>query len=248
MHKLNSVVLHEIVNCNPTHFTQVNTKLFLELCNFVGSGAVTIEEVFQLSASNSDLFCMTFDDGYSSDYEIVFPQLLKNNQKATFFVVTNWIDEPGYLTKSQIKEMHEYGMQIGSHSLSHPNLVKVDRERASKELLDSRLFLEDLISSPVSTFAFPFGFESPSLTALVFEKGYQFCCNSRHGLISVGAPIIPRNSINASFNTAKLERALKAEFHQQILWYSEDKIKLYLKTKMPKFYERIVKLVFLKKS
>lgn len=61
------------------------------------------------------------------------------------------------MTSRQVREMHEAGMQIGAHTVSHPILAKLDVESARDEIAASKRFLEDLIGERVGWFAYPNG-------------------------------------------------------------------------------------------
>jgi peptidoglycan/xylan/chitin deacetylase (PgdA/CDA1 family) len=67
---------------------------------------------------------LTFDDGYRDNYEYAFPLLVKHAMRATFFVVTDFIDEerPEYLTWPMAREMYAAGMSIESHGRNHVSL------------------------------------------------------------------------------------------------------------------------------
>ena len=75
----------------------------------------------------------TFDDGGISFLTIIAPILEKYNQKGIFFISTQYIDTPLFLTKKQIKELRERGHIIGSHSHSHPQNIS---ELANSDLLE----------------------------------------------------------------------------------------------------------------
>ncbi|MFN8491852.1 MAG: polysaccharide deacetylase family protein [Caldilineaceae bacterium] len=73
---------------------------------------------------------LTFDDGYRDAYENAFPLLKAHGMKATFFVITDFIDEkqPEYLTWDMARTMLAAGMSIESHSRNHASLRKRDKD------------------------------------------------------------------------------------------------------------------------
>jgi peptidoglycan/xylan/chitin deacetylase (PgdA/CDA1 family) len=71
---------------------------------------------------------ITFDDGYRDTYENAFPLLRTHGMTATFFVITDFIDEqrPLYLSWDMAREMLAAGMSIESHSRNHFTLEGQD--------------------------------------------------------------------------------------------------------------------------
>jgi peptidoglycan/xylan/chitin deacetylase (PgdA/CDA1 family) len=81
----------------------------------------------------------------------------------------------------QIRDMHAAGITIGSHTLSHPRLSECAPEVIRTELADSKVRLEDILSSPITHFAYPFGLYNDN-TRQLFEKcGYHSACSTRSG-------------------------------------------------------------------
>lgn len=140
---------------------------------------------------------LTFDDGYYNNFDGAFLPLIKFNMKATWFITSNIIDsyanwlgtknpETRILTATQIKEMEHYGMEIASHTCSHPHLVTLSLEDQSVEMQQSKNKLESIINDSISSFAYPYGvYDQSSLQALI-DCGYSHACTVQPGWVGGG--------------------------------------------------------------
>jgi peptidoglycan/xylan/chitin deacetylase (PgdA/CDA1 family) len=126
-------------------------------------------------------FCLTFDDGCASDYHEAFPALTELDQRATFFVVPALVDTPGHVTWPQLREMVAAGMEIGSHSLTHPFLHELDAAGIRHEFGESKRQLEDRLGAAVCSASLPRGWEPPHCEPILAELGYHAFCTSRVG-------------------------------------------------------------------
>lgn len=124
---------------------------------------------------------LTFDDGYADNYIHAFPLLRQRGFHGTFFIITDFLDKNGYLTWEQVKEMHGAGMEIGSHTLDHPDLTRLPPQQALRQLRESRLVLEDRLGKPVLFLSYPSGKYNPALIRLVQEAGYQAAVATTYG-------------------------------------------------------------------
>ena len=77
---------------------------------------------------NKSNFLLTFDDGFSSDFEIVFPMLKLMKINAVFFIVTSSIGKKGYLNEEQIVNLSNMGMTVGSHSVNHFDMLNLSKK------------------------------------------------------------------------------------------------------------------------
>jgi len=98
---------------------------------------------------------ITFDDNQLSQYELAMPTLQKHGQIAVFYMIAGRLDSKGLLTREMIKDMAAKGMDIESHTMTHPVLTAVDAPRLEWELKESRRILEELIGKPVLHVAYP---------------------------------------------------------------------------------------------
>lgn len=124
---------------------------------------------------------ITIDDGYISGYTEAWPILKKFGYPATLFVYTNYISSGGKsITWQQLAEMRDAGVEIGSHSVSHASLNarkgRTDAEYEAwlwNELKGSKDILEQHLSTPIRTHAFPFGTANEHVKAAGLKAGYE---------------------------------------------------------------------------
>ncbi|MEA2086740.1 MAG: polysaccharide deacetylase family protein [Candidatus Caldatribacteriota bacterium] len=130
---------------------------------------------------------ITIDDGFKSTYTLAYPVLKKYNFPATLFIYTNFIEKNnGSLTWEEIREMTKNNIEIGSHTLSHCNLLKYKKNeshetylaRIRKEIFLSKEILESEIGRKVKFFAYPYGVYSPIIKNLVIQAGYEGILNA----------------------------------------------------------------------
>jgi peptidoglycan/xylan/chitin deacetylase (PgdA/CDA1 family) len=116
---------------------------------------------------------ISFDDGWAQQYAAAFPILKKNSMIGTFFVYTNALDKSQFMTWKQVEEMSAAGMDIQSHTLTHPHLRQLAPEAAAKEIGDSKMALEKRLGKPVTAFDYPFGEYNTAVIDLVKKAGYE---------------------------------------------------------------------------
>lgn len=115
---------------------------------------------------------LTFDDGWENQYTYAFPLLKKYNDTATFFIFTNAIDYRHFLTWQEIEEMHKSGMEIGSHTKSHPYLSKLSYDVLREEISESKKILEKHLGMRITAFSSPFGYSNTAIVSLITDAGY----------------------------------------------------------------------------
>ena len=157
-----------------------------------GWNTARVKDLADPGSLPSRTLIITFDDGYADNFEGAFKPIVENGMVATWFIATDamgnyasWMGNrsPEYamLTTSQLREMAGAGMEIGSHTCSHPDLSRLEFASQLEEVSRSKEILESLLGQPVNSFAYPFGkFNEASLKA-VEEAGYNHACSTRPG-------------------------------------------------------------------
>jgi peptidoglycan/xylan/chitin deacetylase (PgdA/CDA1 family) len=100
---------------------------------------------------------ITFDDGYATTYDKALPILDRAGIEATAFVTTSQIGQPGYMTWDKVKKLqNDYQWEIGSHTVTHPELPTLTTANIATELQQSKSALVNQ-GLQVSSFASPYG-------------------------------------------------------------------------------------------
>ncbi|MBC8052943.1 MAG: polysaccharide deacetylase family protein [Sphingobacteriaceae bacterium] len=235
----NSVVLHRLTNLKTRLFEDVHVDHFRYLVERIASNAVTTSE---LENSSDKAWVITFDDGFESDYSIALPILLKHNARAVFFIVPSFIGKPEYMTWDQVKNLHANGMEIGSHSFTHPNFAKLTIDQKIHELAVSKTTIENMLNIKVKSFAIPFGMYDEETIKCVFQAGYEFCFTSQHGQFNYNDRIIPRNSVNSKMDMDAINDILFPSTRVRVKWVVEDLVKKQIKAVFGKRYASIRKI------
>jgi len=139
---------------------------------------------------NECLVALTFDDGFDECHSVIAPLLEKHNCRAAFFINANYIDSNktyqhefhhriNTLTKTpmswqQVTELHHHGHVIGTHTLDHLNLSKLNEDEINFQLEKNKHILEDKLNYSCDYFAWTFGrmVDFPE-TALEYARKYH---------------------------------------------------------------------------
>lgn len=125
---------------------------------------------------------ITFDDGWTSVLSEAAPILRDYGIPWLLFVVTSWSDHQSAWAKEfilpwrDIDRLMAQGVQIGSHSVTHPDFALIQRNQVVDELYGSRdIILRRLGFAPVA-FGIPYGQSTnwtPAAAESAREAGYE---------------------------------------------------------------------------
>ena len=112
---------------------------------------------------------LTFDDAYADVACYALPVLKRYGFTGLVFVVTSligqtnkWDEAAGYpslamMTAEQIRYWAQQGIEFGAHTRTHPDLTRVSSQRLEEEIAGSGKDLEELLQTPITSFAYPYG-------------------------------------------------------------------------------------------
>ena len=122
---------------------------------------------------------LTFDDGYLDAYTDALPTLQRYGFIGTFYLVNNFMGQPGYMSWEQAGEMNKAGMEIGAHTLDHLDLTVIDQGEARRQIEQSKIDIEARLGVIVSSFCYPSGRYTGETVALVRELGFANATTTR---------------------------------------------------------------------
>jgi peptidoglycan/xylan/chitin deacetylase (PgdA/CDA1 family) len=138
--------------------------------------------------------CITFDDGFVSNWEKALPCMTELGCRSINYLVadrlgqtSDWEAREGgeadpLMNESQIKEWLAAGHGIGAHTCTHPRLSLLSRDQAKEEIVASKKKLEDRFGLPVEHFAYPYGDYNQTTVDLVREAGFKTAVTMHRGV------------------------------------------------------------------
>ena len=128
---------------------------------------------------------LTFDDGLVDNIETLAPLLQEEGAPATVFVVSGWLGRPHrsvpwtrIMTEVELGELHATGIEIGAHSVSHPDLSSLSYDDALEELAGSKNQLESVLGESVEVAAYPYGRASAETVRACRDAGFTAACSA----------------------------------------------------------------------
>jgi len=119
---------------------------------------ISLHDLETANKLTSNTIVLTFDDGYACLHEFVAQYLINKNIPFAIFSTIDFLNKPMYLTGEQLKILSKHNLcTVGAHSVSHPILRKLNDLKSKVEIVNSKSFLEEILTKEVEYFAYPYG-------------------------------------------------------------------------------------------
>ena len=195
----NTILLfHSVSEENNSDIYDINIKKFQNIIEFLNNN-YEFGKFNDLLKLNNKII-ITFDDGYLNNLKLAIPVLQKFEVPSHIFVTTDFIEsrKKEYLNQNDLKELSKIqNVSIGSHGKSHTKLENLDDNKIESELIESKKFIEDIISKEVNSVSYPHGSFNERVIKIIKNSEYKFGATSVFGSIStnVNKFILPRIDI-----------------------------------------------------
>lgn len=155
-----------------------------------GVSLSTLLSIWNRDEPAHGVVALTFDDGFANNLDEAVPVLQQYSFSATVFVVAGrlggdnqWPGQGGgipqlpLLSVQALRALPPETLEVGSHTLDHPDLTTLNPAEAERQLVGGRQRLEELLGRAVTTFAYPLGRATPQIVKRAREI-YQASCST----------------------------------------------------------------------
>jgi peptidoglycan/xylan/chitin deacetylase (PgdA/CDA1 family) len=206
------LMYHQItdeLNCTKLPKLRVSPRRFARQLNFLqkhGYKTLTLSQALKHRGPQKAVV-LTFDDAYADFYYQAWPLLKQKGMTATLFVVSSeiggcnrWdlpkgLPQESLITREQLKELDQGGIEIGGHSHSHAMLTSLNDSRLLREVTGCQKILTDITGHPARTFSYPYGLYNDRVCQAVSRAGFTMACTIKPGKLMPKATqplLIPR--------------------------------------------------------
>jgi peptidoglycan/xylan/chitin deacetylase (PgdA/CDA1 family) len=186
-----------------------------------------------LTRSATPALLLTFDDGGASGVDRIAGLLEARGWRAHFFVVSELIGKPGFLTVEGMRRLHASGHVVGSHSASHPaRLSHCPPDVIRREWQDSCSRIADVVGAQVITGSVPGGFYSRTVGQIAAQCGLRVLFTSEptirphrlDDMLVLGRISVTRRTSDRAL-AALVQMRPRALLGQQISWGAKKVVK-----------------------
>jgi peptidoglycan/xylan/chitin deacetylase (PgdA/CDA1 family) len=155
-----------------------------------GYRAVTLQRVLDSWRGAATLparpVVLSFDDGYLSDVKTALPVLKTRAWPGVLNLEVANLKPVWGIRPPGVRKLIAAGWEIDAHTLTHPDLTRLDATRLRDEVAGSRAAIRARFHVPVNFFCYPAGRYDATVVAAVQRAGYLGATTTSYGLAKPG--------------------------------------------------------------
>ena len=177
--------------------------------------AVTLRQVYDYWVRGKPLprqpIVISFDDGTMGQETHALPVLRKLHWPGVLNLKVNALESPYTLPPWRVRQMLAAGWELDSHTITHPDLTRVDDAQLWREVRGSRIQLQRLFHVPVDFFCYPSGRYDAHVVDAVRRAGYLGATTTNYGFARPpGLYSLSRVRVDGSDHLAGFARKLQS--------------------------------------
>lgn len=143
---------------------------------------------------------VTFDDGYKNAQQAAAPILSELGMKGSFFIITGMVGNEDKMTQESLLEMKKNPLiSLESHTVSHIDLQYATPNEASRQLTESKTYLDQLLHQNTSVICYPSGRYNDQTGDIATKAGYQLGLTTQPGLASRADGLFALHRVRVSY-------------------------------------------------
>jgi peptidoglycan/xylan/chitin deacetylase (PgdA/CDA1 family) len=166
----------------------VHPERFREHLTLLAERRVPVVSLGELVASGAESgVALTFDDGFVNFADVAWPLLCEYAMPATVFVATDWVGRENawdpqdariprlpLMGWTTLGDLAREGLDVQSHTCSHPHLEALGERELRRELIESRTAIAERLGHDVHGVAYPYGGYDARVASAAQAAGYAY--------------------------------------------------------------------------
>jgi len=177
------IMYHDVVSGTKDVWFDISVEEFerdLALIADQGCTPISLRQWWNYITTGAELpakpLLLTFDDGYGSVYDLIYPRLKQRGWPAVFFITTSTVGRTTgkpHITWEQMREMRATKLfDFQAHSVTHPYLTQQDDAALHARSYDCRDTLERELDEPIQFFCYPIGDRDERVISVMKQAGF----------------------------------------------------------------------------
>lgn len=220
---INVIYYHDIVAGDGMSFMRTPFGLYKQQMEFIakkGLKTYTFDELTNSACQQhrKDGVLITFDDGWESNYSMIFNFMKSLGLKYNVFLAVEKIGtDPDYLTWEQVREMHQSGLVgFGAHTYTHCNMKSLDGIDLNKEIHQANTIIKEHLGIDTKDFCFPYGaYSYDSIDRIIAKNVYDriYTSDLNYTTDRNGVLIFGRNGISCNEPMTVFKHKLNGDYN-----------------------------------
>ena len=180
----------------------VDPAVFREHMRFLAGCGIPVIPLSVIQDTPSGI-ALTFDDGFLNFHQHALPVLAEYGFPATVFVVSeycgrrnDWPSQPriglpllDLMDWNHLREVQSCGIELGTHTATHPRLSRIQPKQAEEEMLRCRDRIEQRTGAPAPIVCYPFG-DSDATVRDYAARHFRMGCGTSLSAVTGSADVM----------------------------------------------------------